>query len=174
MASRAASLVAGNRSCSRFALCGLRPWTPPLTPPEASARHYLGERSETRAHNIGDYCQTALASSRANLWCAERAGLKGRKREGLKPEGGRLDRRATAQCEARKPDLQGHVLRVMRKGKYVLHSLFPYLSKPHTKPPFKGASQATDFNRLSCLCRLSCGLRLSAFFLGLKECTAEV
>ena len=110
VASRAASLVAGNRSCSRFALCGLRPWTPPLTPPEASARHYIGERSEARAHNIGDYCQTTVASSRANLWCAERAGLKGRKREGLKPEGGRLDRRATAQCVARKPDLQGHAV----------------------------------------------------------------
>ena len=40
--------------------------------------------------------------------CAERAGLKGRKREGLKPQGGgRLDRRATAQCVARKPAPEG-------------------------------------------------------------------
>jgi hypothetical protein len=52
--SRAASLVAGTRSCSRFALCGLRLWTPPLTPPEASARHDIGEtlRPERLARSV--------------------------------------------------------------------------------------------------------------------------
>lgn len=80
-ASRGAALVAGTRSCSRFALRGLRPWTPPLTPPDAKARkHYIGERSQLSKHKIWGVSRSAvdLLQGEARR-CAERAGLQGRK-----------------------------------------------------------------------------------------------